>query len=80
MVIERLSGEAPLFSKLRAPRLPMPEKEPPKLPPARAAARLGVRARVRLNTRASIRRQVVFRRGEFFVISVSIRCFGTEAE
>src|SRR5260221_2574804 len=49
----RLSGAAPLFSKLRVPRLPMLEPPPPTELPARASARLGASASVRQKNSAS---------------------------
>jgi hypothetical protein len=43
----RLSGVAPLFSKLRAPRLPKLEPPPENELPARASAKLGAKARAK---------------------------------
>src|SRR5712692_8609878 len=46
-VMLRVTGAAPLFSKVRVPRLPMLEPAPEYELPARASARLGASAKVR---------------------------------
>src|SRR2546423_1405628 len=53
----RFSGCAPLFSKLREPRLPMLDEPPPYEPPARASAMAAASARVALRSNAPRMRQ-----------------------
>jgi hypothetical protein len=49
----RVTGAAPLFSKVRVPRLPMPDDEPPYELPARASARLGASTRAMQKNRGN---------------------------